>query len=85
MRVVLDAPAGAHDFEERLGRDRAIGQEAANLVLGRLVDVAPPIVDAADFGNVGEAVWLPEPRGGRADDLKVLAAPMRPDTSLGLL
>lgn len=46
----------------------------ANLVRGRLVAFAPPVVNPADGGNAGEAVRLAEPG---CDDLTALPAAVR--------
>ena len=69
VQVVLDAPVGAHDREQLLGRQQTRGQEVSDLVLGGLAHAAAPAVDAGHGSDSGEAVLFCQPRCRHDDGL----------------
>jgi hypothetical protein len=74
VQVVLDAPVGAHDVEQFLGRQQARSQKVSDPVLGSLAGIGTPTVDAANGSDSGEAVLLCQLWCGRDDGLPALAA-----------
>src|SRR6476619_7416214 len=56
VKVVLDAPVGAHDLEQLLGWQQARGKKVSDRVLGGLAPVGAPAVNATDGSDAGAAV-----------------------------
>src|SRR6478672_6675000 len=88
VKVVLDAPVGAHDLEQLLGWQQARGKKVSDRVLGGLAPVGAPAVNATDGSDAGEAVlfrqlWCRDDDSLSALDAAVgdgpsLARPRRP-------
>lgn len=93
VKVVLDAPVGAHDLEQLLGWQQARGKKVSDRVLGGLAPVGAPAVNATDGSDAGEAVlfrqlWCRDDDSLSALDAAVgdgpsLARPRRPSGLVG--
>ncbi|KAH2822370.1 hypothetical protein KXV85_002262, partial [Aspergillus fumigatus] len=82
VQVVLDAPVGAYDIEQLLGRQQARSQKVSGRLLGRLAGIGAPAVDPPDSSDSGKAILLRQLRCRRDNGLPALDAAVSGGSSL---